>query len=701
MKELFKFEKNKIKYINPLRIREQNYRKDKNKKKENNKKTKKMAIDELVTNLKTQYILFNVKDFIRMYQIKSNSFINIKMYKTTRFIRNTCLYIYGIVMLFERPWFCYKGTTFPVPKTFNFIENCEKNVEFANIPFIYNDLLRVIEIVQTFLIIVTQIMKYKDEYQIRNANTSINKYYNLIQIISLISLFLCLGDLIISLCNGKFPIVNFILRPFIYIYMIRRLRNNWQSILKVIWKTRKAFIALFTNILAFSIIGFVLFKKEKGFFESFEESVLQMYILLSTCNFPDIMLEAMEFSKFAIIYFVIYISINYFLLLSYLKTLYTTKYYNVNKLDCLHIIKNIIQNKYNKHIFYGKNFNKFILGQKQMYSLNDDEYNNLLILFNLYDKNSDIFSDLIKLIETTPEKNMILRTKYGKYVLQSKRVEIIINLICMISTATLFSNNFFFLIFHFLISIGLFFEPIIIIKNLGIKRFLAHHVNRVVFHIFNLVVLICTIILFSFRIHAQKLSFDKTFTILRIFISLRTIRIFVFLDKFRIIKNIYIIIRVSKEMLYRNLLLLYSFFLLFSTLSILLTGGNIKKNSFDDANDQIPEGYVYVNFNDFGSSYIACFCLMMINNLNILVKSLTYKSRHKMFFQFYFATFYFFATLILINIIQTLLLEMYLISDHSLSDLDKKNKIEKIDEISEEDDYENENSHIINDDKKD
>ena len=271
----------------------------------------------------------------------------------------------------------------------------------------------------------------------------------------------------------------------------------------------------------------------------------------------------------------------------------------------------------------------------------------------------------------------------------------------MISTATLFSNNFFFLIFHFLISIGLFFEPIIIIKNLGIKRFLAHHVNRVVFHIFNLVVLICTIILFSFQIHAQQLSFDKAFKILRIFISLRTIRIFVFLDKFRIIKNIYIIIRVSKEMLYRNLLLLYSFFLLFSTLSILLTGGNIKKNSFDDANDQIPEGYVYVNFNDFGSSYIACFCLMMINNLNILVKSLTYKSRHKMFFQFYFATFYFFATLILINIIQTLLLEMYLISDHSLSDLDKKNKIEKIDEISEEDDYENENSHIINDDKKD
>ena len=79
------------------------------------------------------------------------------------------------------------------------------------------------------------------------------------------------------------------------------------------------------------------------------------------------------------------------------------------------------------------------------------------------------------------------------------------------------------------------------------------------------------------------------------------------------IKNIYIIVRVSKEMLYRNLLLLYSFILLFSTISILLTGGNIKKNSFDQEDDNIPANYVYINFNDFASSYIACFCLIMIN----------------------------------------------------------------------------------------
>jgi hypothetical protein len=196
---------------------------------------------ELVTNLKAQYILFNIKDFIRKYQINANPFISRNLYKSIRIIRNTCLYIYGIVILFERPWFCYKSTTIPLPSSFNFIENCEKKVQFMNIPFLSNDSLRIIEIVQTIIITVTQIMKYKDEYNLKQTNTGAGKNYNIVQIILFASLFLCLIDLIISLTIGKFPIINFIIRPFIYIYMIRRLRINWTCMLTVLWKTKKAY----------------------------------------------------------------------------------------------------------------------------------------------------------------------------------------------------------------------------------------------------------------------------------------------------------------------------------------------------------------------------------------------------------------------------------------------------------------------------
>ena len=685
--------------INPLRIRNPSIKIVEAP--EDKIKIKKLAIKELVTNLKTQYILFNAKDFIRHYQIKANPLINSKLYKSIRILRNFFLYFYGVVMLFERPWFCYDGTTIPLPGWYTFIENCDEKIEFMSIPFLNNNLLRVIEIIQIIFIIITQILKYKDEYKIRKANVGINKSYNIIQIILFSSLFLSLVDLIVSLCIKKFPIVNFILRPFNYIYMIRRLRMNWINILKVIYKTKNAYFVLFLNMITFGVIGYIFFRKDKGFFESIVESILQLYILLSTCNFPDIMLEAMTFSKFAIIYFVVYISINIFILLSYLKTLYTTKYYEVNKNDCLDIIKNVINNKHNKHIYYGKQFNEFILKQKALYKLSEEEYNNLLILFNLYDNYSDTFNKLTRITEKLNEREIMSKVKYGDYILKSKKVEMIVTTICIICTAALFFKNIFALIFQFLVSLCLFYEPYILIKSLGINRFFKHHGNRVIFLIFNLFVLIYVIYLFIIFKDKDKEQeqFHNVYKIFEIFVSLRTIRLFVFLDKFRIIKNIYIIIRVSKEMLYRNLLLLYSFFLLFSTISMLLTGGNIHKKAFDNNKESIPKEYVYINFNDFASSYIACFCLMMINNLNILVKSLTYQSRHKMFFQFYFATFYFLSTLILINIIQTLLLEMYLISDHSLSDEDKKNK--KPDDIQENKEEDIINNDVIPIDKND
>ena len=160
-------------------------------------------------------------------------------------------------------------------------------------------------------------------------------------------------------------------------------------------------------------------------------------------------------------------------------------------------------------------------------------------------------------------------------------------------------------------------------------------------------------------------SYSNVINILKIFLGLRTIRIFVFLDKFRVIKNIYKIIRISKEMFYRNLFTLYFLFLLFSSFSILLTGGSIKKGAFVDIEDKsIPENYEYINFNDFPSSFVTCFSLLMINNLQILVKSLTYYVEfNQISLEFYFATFYFISTLIIINIIQTLLLELFLNTD--------------------------------------
>ena len=144
--------------INPLRIQE-----TKDKLDDDSPKSKSQAIRELVSNLKTQYIIFNIRDFIRQYHINANPYINEKQHKIVTTIKNLCLYFYVIIMFFERPWFCYEGTTIPLPSQFKFIGDCENKIAFSGVPFIYNDLLIFIEIFQIIVISVAYLIKYKNE----------------------------------------------------------------------------------------------------------------------------------------------------------------------------------------------------------------------------------------------------------------------------------------------------------------------------------------------------------------------------------------------------------------------------------------------------------------------------------------------------------------------------------------------------------
>ena len=683
--------------VNPLR---NNKFTDKENKKTTKEKSKKKIIEELVTNLRTQYVLYNIKDYMRKYFVRINPEINTKSYKILRIFRNICLLLYGILMFFEKPWFCYKGTTIKL-SAFNFLpDECERNyITFAKIPFIDSIILRSIEIIITIIIFVTQILKYKDEYYLVTSNDeTIDKSYKIMNIIILIALVICLIDLFAAIITGLFPIINFLLRAFIYIYLTRRLRTNWSQIGKVLWRTRAVFLYLVLNILIFSLVGYVLFKTDTSkFFPNFIETILQLYILLSTCNFPDIMLDTFPVSKFSVFYFIIYVTINYFIILSYLKTLYYTKYYSVTKEECIDIIKKIILKKENQSVFELKNFKKFIVNQKKKYSLNDDEYKNVLTVLNLYDKNDDKFADLTKIVERNPEDELARSSKIGNYILKDLITEIIINIINLLSLAFLFiGDNLLLKCLHLIWSFIIPIEFVYLVYSLGIKRVLTRHFNRVIFHFFNLVSIILIIILLCLSIGGDENNYKKVYTLFCIFIGLRSIRIFVFLDKFKEIKIIYAIIRISKEMFYRNLITLYSLYLLFSTLSILLTGGTIKIDSFD-FDDSIPPNYTHINFNDFGSSYIACFSLMMINNLNILVKSLSYGFKKddikSNFFKFYFASFYFFSTLIIANIIQTLLLEMYLNSGYTTSDVNEKK--EKLNESKNEKEENKNNEHKI------
>ena len=110
-------------------------------------------------------------------------------------------------------------------------------------------------------------------------------------------------------------------------------------------------------------------------------------------------------------------------------------------------------------------------------------------------------------------------------------------------------------------------------------------------------------------------------------------------------------------------------------MTMFLTGGNICVDSFDN-NEAIPSTYANINFNDFGSGFLSCFCLTMINNINIISKSLSFG--HSPYFQGYFALFYFISTLVILNISTTLLLEMYMSIQSKMKEV--QNKVDETDD---------------------
>ena len=277
---------------------------------------------DLINNLRTQLALFQIYNFTRRHVISSNKQIKYVAYRNLRKIKSFCLFIYVFMVFFEKPFYCFKNSTLPfIPPT-----ECNDNVAFMSLPQIKESIYRTVELLLLLSFMAIQLIFHRE----RKALGNFTKNYHIIQIILYSLMTISLIDIIIGLIFDIFPLINFILKGFIIIFLIRNLRNAWLDIIKLLWKTRTVFFLLFCNIFVFGLMGFFLFKESSsGDFSSLSKSMYSLYILLSTCNFPDVMLGTFEVSKLSVFYFVIYITINIFIILSLLKALYYSSYVEI------------------------------------------------------------------------------------------------------------------------------------------------------------------------------------------------------------------------------------------------------------------------------------------------------------------------------------------------------------------------------------
>lgn len=544
----------------------------------------------------------------------------------------------------------------------------------------------------------------------------LTRNYVILQIVLFSMIGISFVDIVVELFRGAFPILNFVFRGFIIILLIRNLRIAWMNILLLLWRTKTVFFLLFCNIFIFGLLGSFLFKlpNEEGDFNGIIKSMYSLYILLSTCNFPDVMLGTFPISRFSVFFFAAYITINLFIIMSLLKALYYANYFDIYKGIAIELIEDIkkpdsdpenngdrnsnnytntltnnnnnintyfegnnttskfeeskpeltVLNKAREEsklakekIFSEQEFYSFLLKIKRQYSFAKEEYNKILEIVGISKQNK--FHARLRKYN---EEETLMRSNKIIIFLNKKWIEALINIFDLLLIYLLFrftSGNIFINIIQIFWCSFFIFESFIYYSFLGFNRLIMTELVKCIFFLVNFLLVVCLIGWFTFYLMGKTEEYNILYDYTKLLIVLRAVRIFVLLNLFKEFQIIFITLHNMKGIFWGHLLNLFSLFFLFSTLSMLVTGGNIKLDSFYDK-DNIPNNYYHINFNDFGSSFLSCFALMMINNVNIIAKSLSIGLNNETLYNSYFATFYFFSTLIILNICQTLLLEMYL-----------------------------------------
>ena len=696
---------------------------------------------ELSENLRLQLVVMEIKYKVNKFRYDLDKEENDKKYIFLRISKIVLISLYSILVLFEKPLHCYKKTTFYINE--NKPDNeCDQTLQYLNKNFFMPEkLYRYLELI--FLLSFTIIKFYHYKFRKLSLFKKIDNYI-ILQYVVLAIIALCFIDIAVCLNYDSFPLINFFLRGILIILLIKNQRSMWTIVLKIFYRTRVLTFLIFCVMVFFGIVGYFLFSESEDFSNIFK-STYSLFILLSTCNFPDVMLNTFnDNNKFPFFYFLLYLSINYFILFTLLKTLYYSEFFDSFKANARKAIEDVfeefhneeceIKKKLTKKSYINENFQRISIDRKRSDEENNAMFNdsnqksNFLIpeqsrRFNkvLYNLDKQFYltkNDYIKILKLIGYKGDLADfTKNDIYQLlnqndynnkknkeliknhsiflkffSNKYTEIGINIIDFVIMMLLLlefedkMSNFYFVLIPQIIWCLIFvFEFVVYIEHFSFSYILSKEFVLLLFFTINCIILVLLLLTFIFlKLEEEKIAI-LFLNSAKVLIALRMIRVFLLFKKYNTFETFSTTFHNMKNIFYGLFSTLFSFYYLFITITMFLTGGNIAENTFEE-DPAIPKEYANINFNDFGSGFLSCFCLTMINNINIISKSLSYG--HSEYYQGYFAFFYFISTLVILNISTTLLLEMYMSIQSKMKEIQNKSEETDDEKITmDEEDY--------------
>ena len=186
------------------------------------------------------------------------------------------------------------------------------------------------------LLVLLWFTKARDYYR-KLDNTSARNVQVMLQIIAIIDLIMVIiadqmaftsSDSFIATFM-KYPWINAFIRPVLMTLVIRTIRAFWGRYLIVIKGSLPMVLFIITYVFYFSWMGNRLFSGTIEGVQSFStlpDAFFYMVVLLTTSNYPDVMMPSYSDNRMNAIFFITFLIIGLFLLMNLLLAIFYAKY---------------------------------------------------------------------------------------------------------------------------------------------------------------------------------------------------------------------------------------------------------------------------------------------------------------------------------------------------------------------------------------
>ena len=126
---------------------------------------------------------------------------------------------------------------------------------------------------------------------------------------------------IITMITFRRPFLSILLRPFVFACFLHLVRLNFRHFYHDLKDSATILVAIFLFIAMYALIGHFLFRysfEGYNYFGSISDANYNMLILMTTANFPDVMLQAYSKNYWVMLYFVSYLIIGLYFMMNFL-----------------------------------------------------------------------------------------------------------------------------------------------------------------------------------------------------------------------------------------------------------------------------------------------------------------------------------------------------------------------------------------------